>query len=80
MIAEQTQTEKTSNLWELGRMWYMIYLFAGVGINFVIHFTQPFGIIPGKSILWGSLLGLSIPLATMFIFSYVHQKLLQLWP
>lgn len=63
---------------EKKRMWYYIYLAIGVGINFVIHYTTPYGIDPGKSIFWGSLLGLGIPLVTMFILSYIHQKILSL--
>lgn len=58
------------------RMWYMIYLFIGVGINFVLYFTKPYGFDPGRSILWGNVFGLGIPLATMFLLSYLHQKLL----
>ena len=78
MTAEYKRVKKTTCWQEPGRMWYMIYLCAGVGINFLIHFTKPFGLNPGESILLGSLLGLGIPLATMFSLSYIHHKLLGL--
>ncbi|MDM8524645.1 hypothetical protein QUF80_14850 [Desulfococcaceae bacterium HSG8] len=60
------------------RMWYNIYLFIGVGINFLIYFTKPYGIDPGRSIFWGSFVGLGIPLLSIFVLSYIHQKLLSL--
>jgi hypothetical protein len=60
------------------RKWYNIYLFAGVGINFILYFTKPFGFDPSHSILWGSFFGLCIPLATMVVCGYIHQKLLGL--
>ncbi len=58
------------------RMWYNIYLFIGVGINFLLYFTKPYGFDPGKSIFWGSFFGLGIPLATIFVLSHLHQKVL----
>ncbi len=63
--------------WELRkRMWYNIYLFVGVGINFILYFTKPCGFDPSGDIFWGSFFGLGIPLATMFGLSYIHQKIL----
>ena len=60
------------------RKWYNIYLFAGVGINFILYFTQPYGFNPGNSLFWGSLFGLGIPLCTMLVCGYLHQKLMGL--
>ncbi|QTA90246.1 hypothetical protein [Desulfonema magnum] len=60
------------------RMWYYIYLLIGVGICFLIHFTKPYGLDPGKSIFLGAFLGLGIPLLTIFVLSYIHQKILSL--
>jgi len=65
--------------WELKkRMWYHIYLLIGVGINFILYFTKPYGFDPGVSIFWGSVFGLGIPMLTMFGLSYLHQKVLSL--
>ncbi|MFY9943388.1 MAG: hypothetical protein WAK57_14515 [Desulfobacterales bacterium] len=65
--------------WERSRRkWYNIYLFAGVGINFILYFTKPFGFDPSHSILWGSFFGLSIPLLTMLVCGFIHQKVLGL--
>lgn len=58
------------------RMWYITYLLIGVGINFILYFTKPYGFDPGKSILWGNVFGIGIPLLTMFGLSYLHQKVL----
>ncbi|MDM8515590.1 hypothetical protein QUF76_05270 [Desulfobacterales bacterium HSG16] len=63
---------------EKKRMWYMIYLFIGVGICFILYFTKPYGFDPGTSFLWGNVFGLGIPLATIFILSFIHQKILSL--
>ncbi|MFO7497436.1 MAG: hypothetical protein R6X05_17545 [Desulfobacterales bacterium] len=65
--------------WERSRRkWYNIYLFAGVGINFVLYFTKPFGFDPSHSILWGSFFGIGIPLLTMLVCGFIHQKVLGL--
>ncbi|MBF0211349.1 MAG: hypothetical protein HQK68_10740 [Desulfamplus sp.] len=75
----QNDFEKRLERWDRNRRkWYHLYLFVGVGINFLIYFTKPWGFDPGVSILWGSLFGLAIPLSTMFLLSYIHQKLLGL--
>lgn len=65
--------------WEKSRRkWYNIYFFIGVGINLVLYFTKPYGFDPSGSILWGSFYGLAIPLSTMFLFSYIHKKMIGL--
>ena len=60
------------------RKWYNIYFFTGVGINLILYFTKPFGFDPGVSILLGSFFGLAIPLTSMFLFSYIHRKMIGL--
>ena len=60
------------------RKWYNIYFFTGIGINLLLYFTKPFGFDPSGSIFWGSFIGLAIPLATMFLCSYIHKKMLGL--
>ena len=60
------------------RKWYNIYFFSGIGINLLLYFTKPFGFYPSGSIFWGSFIGLAIPLTTMFLFSYIHKKMLGL--
>jgi hypothetical protein len=60
------------------RKWYNIYLFAGVGINFILYFTKPYGFNPSNSLFWGSLFGLGIPISTMLVCGYIHQKLMGL--
>ena len=78
-MEEQKKVNPRLIRWEeKKRMWYNVYLFLGVGINFIIYFTKPYGFDPGKSILWGSFFGLGIPLLTMFCLSYIHQKVLSL--
>ncbi len=73
------EREKKLEYWERSRRkWYNIYLFTGVGINFLLYFTKPWGFDPSNSIFWGSLFGLGIPLATMLLLSYLHQKFLGL--
>lgn len=78
MISEEERIRRLQ-AWERSRRkWYNVYLFVGVGINFLLYFTKPWGFDPSGSILWGSVFGLGIPLATMFGLSYLHQKLLGL--
>ncbi len=78
MISRE-EREKRLKYWErTRRRWYQLYLFVGVGVNFLLYFTKPYGFDPSKSIFWGSFFGLGIPLATMFLLSYIHQKLLGL--
>ena len=60
------------------RKWYNIYFFTGVGINLILYFTKPYGFDPGGSVLWGSFFGLAIPLTSMFLFSYIHKKMIGL--
>lgn len=73
------EREKRLEYWEKSsRKWYHLYLFTGVGINFILYFTKPWGFDPSNSIFWGSFFGLSIPLATMFLLSYIHKKFLGL--
>lgn len=56
------------------RKWYNIYFFSGVGINFLLYLTKPYGFDPSGSIFWGAFYGLAIPLTTMFVCVYIHKK------
>ena len=56
------------------RFWYHVYLFVGVGINFLIYFTKPYGFDPGSNVALGATVGFCIPMATMLIGAYIHQK------
>lgn len=76
-----TQEQKQARLEKFDRnrrKWYHLYLFAGIGVNFILYFTKPYGFDPSGSIFWGSLFGLGIPLCTMFALSWIHEKLLSL--
>ena len=78
MLSEE-EKRKRLDYWDRSRRkWYHIYLFTGVGINFLLYYTKPLGFDPSGSIFWGAFFGLGIPLATMFALSYVHQKFLGL--
>ncbi|MBC7359606.1 MAG: hypothetical protein H5U10_13830 [Desulfacinum sp.] len=57
------------------RKWYLLYFYLGVGINFLLYFTKPYGFDPSGSILWGSFYGIGIPLSTMFIGAHIHRKI-----
>lgn len=76
MTEKKTQQKKIEE-WQLKRRkWYHIYFFSGVGINFLLYFTKPYGFDPSGSVLWGSFFGLAIPLATMFLGVYIHEKII----
>jgi hypothetical protein len=60
------------------RKWYLLYFYLGVGVNFLLYFTKPYGFDPSGSILWGSFFGLAIPLATMCTGVWVHKKIIGL--
>jgi hypothetical protein len=60
------------------RKWYNVYFFTGIGINLILYFTKPYGFDPSGSIFWGAFIGLAIPLTTMFLFSYIHKKMIGL--
>lgn len=78
MTTEKERNERLQNWEKNKRRWYNIYLFTGIGINFLLYFIKPYGFDPSGSIFWGSFFGLGIPLATIFSLSYLHQKLLAL--
>ena len=76
MAERMTQQEKFE-AWQLNRRkWYHIYFFMGVGINFLLYFTKPYGFDPSGSVVWGSFFGLVIPLSTMFIGVFIHEKII----
>ena len=60
------------------RKWYNFYLFLGVGVCLLLHFTKPYGFDPSGSIAWGAFFGLGIPLATMFLGTFIHEKVIGL--
>ncbi|MCP4113056.1 MAG: hypothetical protein GY749_47265 [Desulfobacteraceae bacterium] len=62
-------------IWDRKRRRYFLYFFAGIGINFILYFTKPYGFDPSRSILWGSFFGIVIPIATMFALTYIHEKI-----
>lgn len=76
MPEEKTQQEKINSWYLKRRKWYHIYFFAGVGINFLLYFTKPYGFDPSGDIFWGSFWGIAIPLATMFTGVFIHEKII----
>ena len=78
MAAPSGKTERQA-AWERNRRkWYHFYLFAGVGVNFLIYATKPYGFDPSGSIVWGAGFGLGIPLGVMFLGTWLHEKALGL--
>ncbi len=76
-MSEEKIRQKKIEDWHLKRRkWYQIYFFAGVGINFLLYFTKPYGFDPSGSIFWGSFFGIAIPLATMFAGVFIHEKII----
>ena len=74
-MTEDTTRQEKIEAWQINRRkWYHIYFFSGVGINFLLYFTKPFGFDPSGSVFWGSFYGLCIPLLTMFLGVYIHEK------
>jgi hypothetical protein len=77
------EDDKTTNIrreyWErTRRKWYNLYFFMGIGINLILYFTKPYGFDPGGSIFWGTLVGTGIPFTTMFLFTYIHKRMIGL--
>lgn len=52
---------------------YTFYFMAGIGVNFILYFA---GLDLSRNILLGSLVGLAVPLATMFGLTELHMYLL----
>ncbi|OQY00481.1 MAG: hypothetical protein B6I26_07880 [Desulfobacteraceae bacterium 4572_130] len=78
-MSKQDEVKKRIEYWERNRRkWYNFYFFMGIGINFLLYFTKPWGFDPSGSILWGSFYGIAIPLITMFLGAYIHEKILGL--
>ncbi len=76
-MEEQDVKNVRLEYWEKSRRWwYNLYLFVGVGINLLLYFTKPYGFDPSGSLFWGSFFGLAIPLATMFLGTYIHKKVI----
>ncbi|MFZ5646454.1 MAG: hypothetical protein ACOY30_02430 [Bacillota bacterium] len=49
------------------------YFLFGIGVNFLLYFA---GLDLSRDIFWGALIGLAIPMASMFILSELHYRLL----
>ena len=76
-MADEKKQQERIELWmQNRRKWYHIYFFSGIGINFLLYFTKPFGFDPSGSVFWGSFYGLAIPLLTMFAGVYIHEKII----
>ena len=78
MDAQNKLTAKQAQWIRNRRKWYNFYLFLGVGINFLLYFTKPYGFDPSGNIAWGALFGLCIPLVVMFLGTYIHEKIIGL--
>lgn len=53
--------------------WYTFYFLAGVGINFLLYLA---GLDLSRQIFWGALVGIGVPLASMFLLTELHFWLL----
>jgi len=53
--------------------WYTFYFLVGVGINFLLYLA---GLDLSRQIFWGALVGIGVPLASMFLLTEVHFWLL----
>lgn len=79
MGMEEEKLSRRLEYWQKNRRkWYHLYFFAGIGVNFLLYFTKPYGFDPSGSIFWGSFVGLAVPLSTMFLFTYIHKKMIGL--
>lgn len=75
--AEGEEDDPLLIYWEHNRRkWYILYFYAGIGVNVLLYFTKPWGFDPSRSILWGSFFGLAIPLATMGLGVWIHKKMI----
>ncbi|MEJ5300708.1 MAG: hypothetical protein WHS38_06945 [Thermodesulforhabdaceae bacterium] len=62
--------------WERNwRKWYLLYFYLGVGFNFILYFTKPYGFDPGRSLFLGCLFGIGVPICTMFLGGIIHRRL-----
>ena len=76
---EEIEEDPRLIYWERHRRkWYMVYFYAGIGVNLLLYFTKPLGFDPSGSILWGAFFGLAIPLTTMGIGAWIHKKMIGL--
>ncbi|MFH1155628.1 MAG: hypothetical protein V1793_17620 [Pseudomonadota bacterium] len=74
-MKKDNQRDARIEHWEkTRRFWYHVYLFVGVGINFIIYFTKPYGFDPSTNVTLGATVGFGIPIVTMLIGAYIHQK------
>lgn len=78
-IVEAMEEDPRLVYWERHRRkWYMVYFYAGIGVNLLLYFTKPWGFDPSGSIVWGSFFGLAIPLTTMGVGAWIHKKIIGL--
>jgi hypothetical protein len=52
--------------------WYTPYFLVGIGINFLLYRS---GLDLSQNILWGLVVGVGIPIFTMFVFTEIHYRL-----
>lgn len=53
--------------------WYTFYFLVGVGVNFLMYFA---GLDLSRQIFWGALVGIGVPLSSMFLLTELHFYLL----
>ncbi len=69
------KSEEEKHLWyrmQKKSKLYIPYFLLGVGINFILYFS---GVDLSRNILWGALVGLGVPFASMFLFSEIHFRI-----
>ena len=52
--------------------WYTPYFLVGIGINLVLYKA---GLDLSRNMLWGLIVGVGIPIFTMFVFTEIHFRL-----
>ncbi|MBT9172288.1 MAG: hypothetical protein DDT21_00669 [Syntrophomonadaceae bacterium] len=53
--------------------WYTFYFLVGVGINFLMYLA---GLDLDRQLFWGALVGITVPLLSMFLLTELHFWLL----
>ncbi len=75
-MKEQKDRQTRMAKWErTKRFWYNFYLFVGIGVNFLIYFTKPYGFDPSNNVPLGATVGLGIPLLVMVVGVFIHKKI-----
>lgn len=74
-IRMEFASEEDRRYWERAyrkRRFYTLYFMVGVGINFLLYFA---GLDLSRNILMGGIVGLAVPLASMFGLTELHSYL-----